>query len=321
GLGENEELRDRPVRDGLPSVASRCERNESENEGESERPGGKEANAPPRSQSSTARAARSHSSVLLPSSAIDRMAVDRVLVAGKITRTARPLELAQEVLLHRVAPRPAREARCAHGLIGDPVGVLDPRDDVRREDDQKLGANFRQLAALEEIAEERDVLEDGNPFLAHIVRRADEPSDHDRVAVLDTDGRHRAALVENRRRHTRAEVDARLAERADLRLDLHGHETVGADAWRHSEDDADLAVLDRVVDIAELGRDASGHLWHALTDVDLRAHVVRREDLRPAEHLEPSIGLERPNQERDLAARDRREEAARGGEVERHAEI
>src|SRR5947209_2616037 len=65
------------------------------------------------------------------------------------------------------------------------VRLLVGKRDVRREEDGDLGALAGDAVALEQVPEQRQVLEEGHPALDDLFRLADQPADHHRVPGLD----------------------------------------------------------------------------------------------------------------------------------------
>src|SRR2546427_100789 len=64
------------------------------------------------------------------------------------------------------------------------VRLLVGKRDVWREEDGDLGALAGDAVALEQVPEQRQVLEEGHPALDDLFRLADQPADHHRVPVL-----------------------------------------------------------------------------------------------------------------------------------------
>ena len=101
---------------------------------------------------------------------------------------------------------------------------------------------------------------------------------------------------------------------ADLLLDVEQHIAVGVDARHDAQDDAGVAIVDRVDDrragAAEHGR-AAGRDRHLVADLQGRDLIVEHDDRRRRQHLHVGDAVQRVEDEARLGLRAEQEIEAR----------
>ena len=101
------------------------------------------------------------------------------------------------------------------------------------------------------------------------------------------------------------------APRGAAGIDVHHHQAVRADSRNDLQDQADVSIRDGIRTTASNGgaRDGPGDGGHRLAHLDVSRLIVEGGDLRTAEHLQPALGLQGPQQHADVLAGCRKDQS------------
>src|SRR3989441_1724989 len=154
--------------------------------------------------------------------------------------------------------------------------------DEQAEEDRELGSLPAGAATLEEIAQDRNVLEDRHAGLDLLGRFPDQSADHDRVPVLHDRARLRFARGNHGSVLRRG--DRRRGQRAHLLQHAERDVAVIVDGGDDRQLRAHVAKLHHGVQPRRQAAEGGGHERHLASDQDARLLVVQCQHARCRQH-------------------------------------
>src|SRR6185503_11520305 len=177
--------------------------------------------------------------------------------------------------LELILQRGFAELLVSHGVeVHGVAHIANVHEHLRSEEDQEFFSVHDFMAAAEEVSEEWQITQYRDFFDAFVICGADEAAKENGLAALHADRGGSAALVNDRRVHTRRDQDAGAGQRAIGRADIHLDRTVRTDARRDAEVDPYALVFDGADLSILLGNARIGNKRHALTHIDRRRLIV-----------------------------------------------
>src|SRR5216117_2953320 len=205
---------------------------------------------------------------------VARAGVPRGSAADRSRLPGRRRHHAVDALLHVRQPLPFPLQQRVRLLVGV--------HDVRREEDRELGSLPAGATTLEEIAQDRNVLEDRHARLDLLGRFPDQPADHDRVPVLHDRARLRFARGNHGGVLRRG--DRRRGQRAHLLQHAERDVAVIVDGGDDRQLRAHVAKLNHGVQPRRQAAEGGGHERHLASHQDARLLVVQCQHARRRQH-------------------------------------
>ena len=156
----------------------------------------------------------------------------------------------------------------------------------------QVGFNILDFLRPEQNAEQRYTAEQGHALLAFPDVILEQPTDHQRAAVLDDDRGRDRAVVGDQVHRLRT-----VGERGNLLLNFQQHRVALVDLWRDLQRQPDLLAFDRRKRIdggaaGDGGRETTGDERHFLADLDLRLFVVHHHQCRRGHDVVVGVALQ-----------------------------
>src|SRR5579864_487541 len=160
-------------------------------------------------------------------------------------------------------------------VVGERAGAALILNDMRRDQNEELGARARVVLGRQQRADDRDILQEGNSSVSLLSGVANEAGDADRLPILDGKAGADDAIVECRR--TRRGVCRGGRDIADFLSEIERYQSIGIDPRGHLHDHPGRMVVDAVNDW-RAGRQRAGRGpgqdWNLLANLEMGRLIV-----------------------------------------------